>query len=126
MIELYKNEKFIFNFEFFQYLTISLKTKSPRDQERAYRGLGSSHRCVGNLQQALVCYEKRLVVSHELNTPAAKASAYGELGHIHSLLGNFEQAISCMEHQLKIARYFYLTFIIEGIYFVIFIFRFKV
>lgn len=88
-----------------QYLAIALKTKSPRDQERAYRGLGSSHRCIGNLQQALVCYEKRLVVSHELNIPAAKGSAYGELGHIHSLLGNFEQAISCMEHQHQIARY---------------------
>lgn len=51
-----------------------------------------------------MCYEKRLVVSHELNIPAAKGSAYGELGHIHSLLGNFEQAISCMEHQHQIAR----------------------
>lgn len=51
-----------------------------------------------------MCYEKRLVVSHELNNPSAKASAYGELGTIHSLLGNYEQAISCMEHQLNIAR----------------------
>lgn len=87
-----------------QSLAIGLKTKSCRDQERAYRGLGNSHRCIGSLQQSLVCYEKRLVVSHELNTPTSKASAYGELGNIHALLGNYEQAISCMEHQLKIAK----------------------
>nr|CAD7396932.1 unnamed protein product [Timema cristinae] len=67
-------------------------------------GLGHSHKCLGNLQQALVCFEKRLVVAHELNSPNSKASAYGELGHIHSTLGNFEQAISCLEHQLTIAR----------------------
>lgn len=73
--------------------------------ERAYRGLGHSHKRLGNLQQALVCFEKRLVVAHELNNPEAKASAYGELGHIHTTLGNYEQAISCLEHQLAIARY---------------------
>lgn len=52
-----------------------------------------------------MCFEKRLVVAHELNNPEAKASAYGELGHIHTTLGNYEQAISCLEHQLAIARY---------------------
>jgi len=51
-----------------------------------------------------VCFEKRLVVAHDLNSPEAKAAAYGELGHIHSTLGNFEQAISCLEHQMSIAR----------------------
>jgi hypothetical protein len=54
-----------------------------------------------------VCYEKRLVVAHDLTEESqseAKGFAYGELGEIHSLLGNYEQAISCMEHQLKAAR----------------------
>jgi hypothetical protein len=56
---------------------------------------------------AQVCYEKRLVVAHDLteeNVGVAKGFAYGELGEIHSLLGNFEQAISCMERQLQAAR----------------------
>ena len=65
---------------------------------------------MGNLAQALVCYEKRLVVAHELNTPTAKGAAYGELGHIHYLLGNFKQAISYMEHQLKLAGYVSMVF----------------
>ncbi|XP_026685481.1 tetratricopeptide repeat protein 28-like [Diaphorina citri] len=87
-----------------QHLAIGLKLKSCRDLERAYRGLGHSHKQLGNLQQSLVCFEKRLVMAHELNNNEAKASAYGELGHIHASLGNFEQATSCLEHQLNIAR----------------------
>ncbi|XP_023311093.1 tetratricopeptide repeat protein 28 [Anoplophora glabripennis] len=87
-----------------QYLAISLKLKSARDQERAYRGLGQSQRSLGNLQQALVCLEKRLVVSHELGNPEAKAAAYGELGQLHATLGNLEQAVSCLDHQKGIAR----------------------
>ncbi|KAF7283492.1 hypothetical protein GWI33_000389 [Rhynchophorus ferrugineus] len=87
-----------------QYLAISLKLKSSRDQERAYRGLGQSQRSLGNLQQALVCLEKRLVVSHELGNPEAKAAAYGELGQLHATLGNLEQAVSCLDHQKNIAR----------------------
>ncbi|CAH1107767.1 unnamed protein product [Psylliodes chrysocephalus] len=86
-----------------QYLAISLKLKSPRDQERAYRGLGQSQRSLSNLQQALVCLEKRLVVSHELGNLDAKAAAYGELGQLHATLGNLEQAVSCLEHQRNIA-----------------------
>ncbi|XP_057668084.1 tetratricopeptide repeat protein 28 isoform X2 [Diorhabda carinulata] len=86
-----------------QYLAISLKLKSSRDQERAYRGLGQSQRSLGNLQQALVCLEKRLVVSHELGNLDAKAAAYGELGQLHATLGNLEQAVSCLEQQRNIA-----------------------
>lgn len=60
---------------------------------------------MGNLQQALVCFEKRLVVAHELGGEGGgKAQAYGELGTLHSQLGNYEQALSCLEHQLNIAR----------------------
>lgn len=63
-----------------------------------------SVRAMGNLQQALVCFEKRLVVAHELGECGGKAQAYGELGSLHSQLGNYEQAISCLERQLGIAR----------------------
>lgn len=59
---------------------------------------------MGNLQQSLVCFEKRLVVAHELGECGGKAQAYGELGSLHSQLGNYEQAISCLERQLGIAR----------------------
>lgn len=60
---------------------------------------------MGSLQQALVCFEKRLVVAHELGGEGGgKAQAYCELGTLHSQLGNYEQALSCLEHQLNIAR----------------------
>lgn len=62
------------------------------------------HRSVGNLQQALVCLEKRLVVSHELGAPEAKAQAYGELGALHISLNNLEQAVLCLDHQKNIAK----------------------
>ncbi|XP_034566062.1 tetratricopeptide repeat protein 28 [Notolabrus celidotus] len=62
-------------------------------------------RSMGSLQQALVCFEKRLVVAHELGGEGGgKAQAYWELGTLHSQLGNYEQALSCLEHQLNIAR----------------------
>ncbi|KAL3206881.1 hypothetical protein MRX96_039839 [Rhipicephalus microplus] len=80
---------------------------SPRDQERAYRGLGSSYRSLGNLQQALVCLEKRLVVAHEQTAESAvpgKAAAYGELGALHRQLGNYEQALACLERQMVLAE----------------------
>lgn len=65
----------------------------------------SLFRSLGSLQQALVCFEKRLVVAHELGGEGGgKAQAYGELGTLHSQLGNYEQALSCLEHQLNIAR----------------------
>ena len=51
-----------------------------------------------------VCFEKRLVVCHDLSQTGATASAYGELGEIHKLLGNFDQAVNCMEHRLDMAR----------------------
>ena len=38
-----------------QYLALSLKTKNVKDQDRAYRDLGSANKKLGNLQQALVC-----------------------------------------------------------------------
>lgn len=65
----------------------------------------SNTRSMGSLQQALVCFEKRLVVAHELGGEGGeKAQAYWELGTLHSQLGNYEQALSCLEHQLNIAR----------------------
>uniref|UniRef100_A0A4W5LA99 Tetratricopeptide repeat domain 28 n=1 Tax=Hucho hucho TaxID=62062 RepID=A0A4W5LA99_9TELE len=103
-----------------QYLSVAQSLNRMQDQEKAYRGLGNGHRSVtslstlnlcvfpcramGNLQQSLVCFEKRLVVAHELGECGGKAQAYGELGALHSQLGNYEQAISCLERQLGIAR----------------------
>ena len=37
-----------------QYLAIALKSKNSKDQERAYRELGSALKSIGNLQEALV------------------------------------------------------------------------
>ena len=105
-----------------QFLALALKSRSLRDQDRAYRGLGNTQRNLGNLQDALVssesfylpgdlialfcqvCFEKRLVISHDLSEPGATAAAYGELGDIHRMLGHFEQSISCMERRIEMAR----------------------
>lgn len=70
-----------------QHLAIALKLKSVRDQERAYTGLSQAMKALGNLQQALVCLEKRLVVAHEIGIAEKKALAYGELGKLHASLG---------------------------------------
>lgn len=40
-----------------QYLSHSLKAKSVRDQDKAYRELGQAHKHLGNLQQALVRFK---------------------------------------------------------------------
>ena len=37
-----------------QFLGLALKCAGPRDQDRAYRGLGLAHKNLGNLQEALV------------------------------------------------------------------------
>ena len=45
----------IFSFQCHEkYLAASLRHKSVKDQERAYRELGMAHKNLGNLQQALV------------------------------------------------------------------------
>jgi hypothetical protein len=49
-----------------------------------------------------VCFEKRLVIAHELKD--AEAEAYGELGDIHRLLANYDQAVNCMQHRITLAR----------------------
>lgn len=60
-------------------MKLAIALQSLRDQERAYSGLCHSHKSLGNLQEALVYSEKRLVVAHELGNEA-KAAAFGDLG----------------------------------------------
>lgn len=62
-----------------RHLKLAIALQSLRDQERAYSGLSHSHKSLGNLQEALVYSEKRLVVAHELGNEA-KAAAFGDLG----------------------------------------------
>ena len=56
---------------------------------------------MGNLQQSLVCYEKRLVITHELDDSSLKGSAYGELGCLHSLLG---ESVCCSDLSAAVIR----------------------
>ena len=49
-----------------------------------------------------MCFEKRLVIAHELKE--CEAEAYGELGDIHRLLANYDQAVNCMQHRITLAR----------------------
>ena len=39
-----------------QFLSLSLKSSSLRDQDKAYRGLGLTNKNIGNLQEALVSF----------------------------------------------------------------------
>jgi hypothetical protein len=55
-----------------------------------------------NYPHAQVCFEKRLVIAHELKE--SEAEAYGELGDIHRLLANYDQAVTCMQHRISLAR----------------------
>ncbi len=48
-----------------QYLALSLKAKSVKDQDKAYRELGQAYKNLGNLQQALVS-QFYIRVSHSL------------------------------------------------------------
>ncbi|KAH9507040.1 Tetratricopeptide repeat protein 28 [Dermatophagoides farinae] len=79
-------------------------SKSLIDQEHVYCLLGKCYQLVNNLQQALVSYEKRLVIAHEIGCDQTKAMAYGELGHLHRLLGNYEQAITCFKHEQELGK----------------------
>ncbi|XP_075590272.1 uncharacterized protein LOC124497851 [Dermatophagoides farinae] len=79
-------------------------SKSLIDQEHVYCLLGKCYQLVNNLQQALVSYEKRLVIAHEIGCDQTKAMAYGELGHLHRLLGKYEQAITCFKHEQELGK----------------------
>ena len=73
------------------------------DQDRAYGCLCKVHKAMNNMQEARVCTEKRLVLSHD-SEDAARCEAYGELGEIHLCLGNYDQALSYFESQQKAAK----------------------
>ncbi|XP_049593440.1 tetratricopeptide repeat protein 28 isoform X2 [Syngnathus scovelli] len=86
-------------------LTVARSLERVQDQAEAYRGLADAHRSAGNLQQALVCLEKRLVAAHQLGGPVGgEARAYGDLGALHGQMGNYERALSSLERGLGIAR----------------------
>ncbi|XP_044002279.1 tetratricopeptide repeat protein 28 [Aphidius gifuensis] len=85
-------------------LSLAIRLRSIKDQEKSYRGLGRAREASGNYQEALVCFEKRLVAAHEVDNIESKGAAYGDLGRIHAALGNHEQAISCLTHQMTLAQ----------------------
>ncbi|KPM09041.1 Rapsynoid-like protein [Sarcoptes scabiei] len=80
------------------------RSKSLVDQEQVYCLLGKCYQLNNNLNQALVWFEKRLFIAHELGCDQTKAMAYEELGHLHRLLRNYEQAITCFEHEQKLGK----------------------
>eukprot|EP00794_Sanderia_malayensis_P018811 gene18811-20707_t len=84
-------------------LSLVLACKSVKDQDTAYRCLFNVHKAMNNLQEARVCSEKRLVLSHESEI-ATKCEAYGDLGEVHCMMGNIDQAISCFESQKEAAQ----------------------
>lgn len=80
-----------------RHLKLAIGLQSLRDQERAYSGLCHSHKSLGNLQEALVYAEKRLVVAHELGNEA-KAAAFGNLGRKNFCLYHFHAFFIFFKH----------------------------
>ncbi|XP_023245783.1 tetratricopeptide repeat protein 28 [Copidosoma floridanum] len=88
-----------------QQLAAALQLRNVKEQEKAYRGLGRAREASGNHHEALVCFEKILMLAaHEADCPESRAAAYGDLGRIHASLRNYEQSVSCLTHQLTLAR----------------------
>lgn len=83
---------------------MALKTKSARDLERAYRGLGNAYKRQGNLVEAAASFEKRLTAAEELDSNEAKASCLAELGNLYLLLGEVDRAVSYLESLMSLAR----------------------
>ena len=73
------------------------------DEDMAYKCLSAVHKAMGNMQEARVCTEKRLVLSQDVED-AVKCEAYSELAEIHLSMENLDQAISYFENQRKIAK----------------------
>ena len=62
------------------YLTFLEQAKSLVAQEQVHCLLGKCYQLVNNLTQALVSYEKRLVIATAIGCNQTKALAYGDLG----------------------------------------------
>nr|XP_006640504.2 PREDICTED: tetratricopeptide repeat protein 28 [Lepisosteus oculatus] len=78
-----------------QYLSVAQSLNRMQDQEKAYRGLGNGHRAMGNLQQALVCFES-LRLAEQLGRREDEAKIRHRLGLSLWASGNLEEA----QHQL--------------------------
>ena len=85
-----------------RYQSIATSLRCYEDENKAYFCLGDLHRKNDNLTEALVNFEKRLLIVQDLDSNA-KCDAYRDLGELHVVLGNCEQGISCYEQLLSIA-----------------------
>jgi len=66
--------------------------------------LGSAYWSMGQIQQAIACYEKALEYAREKNDQSGEGSWLGGLGICYSELGETRRAIDFVEQALEIAR----------------------
>ncbi len=76
-----------------------------RQAEGVHLGnLGIAHKQLGELRQAIDCYEKRFVIARELGDRRGEGQALGNLGNAYRLLGEPRRAIEYHEQYVVIAR----------------------
>ena len=66
--------------------------------------VGSAYYRLGQVEQAVEYYEKRLVIAREIGDRRGEGNALGNSGLAYADLGQVERAIECYEKQLVIAR----------------------
>ncbi|EDV22060.1 uncharacterized protein TRIADDRAFT_29035, partial [Trichoplax adhaerens] len=84
-------------------LSLAQISDRKHEQEQGYFGIGRCSKALGNLQQALIYFEKRLAISRDLPN-RIMGSAYKELGYLHCQMGNYEQARDYFNEQMSIAN----------------------
>ena len=66
--------------------------------------LGIAYRDLGQVEQAIGCYEQSLVITQEMGDRREEGNLLGKLGQVYSDLGEVEQGIGYFEQALAIAQ----------------------
>ena len=83
---------------------VSVSINDKVDQATSYNNIGGIYETQGNLEQALVWYEKARVIREMLDLQVDLAASYNNIGTVHKSQGNLEQALSWFEKAIEIRR----------------------
>lgn len=83
-------------------LSLILKTNHKRLQLRAYQQAARVYRFNGNLDRAIECFQKAILIGEELNDPGAVALSLNGLGILYKNNGQPQKAIECHRRSLRI------------------------
>ncbi|XP_071946339.1 tetratricopeptide repeat protein 28-like [Antedon mediterranea] len=74
------------------------------DRGRAYGNMAECYESLGDYDEAVINYDKYLVIAQKTNNAAEQDKAYLGLGTIHRTVGNLQQALFCFEKRLMVAH----------------------